>query len=386
MAKQEPKNCAHDGGFDKSETLTHKIEKCKLCGEEFALEKAPPEPGAAKTASTPDATQPPAPAVATGNVAGGAVITAAQGGAVVEKKPIQIIADTLEGMKDKFAAVLRATGVTPERFIRVTLLSIQMNPKLLEAHKPSLYTAVLRAAQLGLEPDGTLGQAYLIPFNRSYKDKNGKWQKRLEVQFIVGYKGLLSLARRSGDVKSISAVAVYEKDVFKVHRHLMPEFTHEPYLGDEDPGPAKFFYAMAHFKDGGHHWDFMRVSEINKIRDNSQGYVAAKAYPKKKDGVEFIDSPWTNHYDEMAKKTVIRRIAKFLPMDVQKAALYDQLQEEGKQVEINDFGDLSGITDIEPNDDNVIEGSAEEVDPETGEVRARGKSGSKLDKFAGDKK
>lgn len=377
MAAQskDKKPCDHSGGFTNRETLTHRIAVCNLCAEEFETLKddAPPSPEAQQ--ATPAATMPPAPATPATTPAPtpapAAVVT-------VEKKPIQVISETLEGMKDKFAAVLRATGVTPERFIRVTLLAIQMNPKLLEAHKPSLYTAVLRAAQLGLEPDGTLGQAYLIPFNRKYKQGNN-WQERLEVQFIPGYKGLISLARRSGDVKSLGAVAVYEKDVFKVHRHLVPEFTHEPYLGDEDPGEVKFFYAMAHFKDGGHHWDFMRVSEVNKIRDNSSGYKAAKLYPKKKDGKEFIDSPWTTNYEEMGKKTIIRRIAKFLPMDVQKAALYDQLQEEGKKVEINDFGDLTF-------DESVIDGTAEEVDAETGEVITKQKAGaSKLDSFAGKK-
>ncbi len=118
------------------------------------------------------------------------------------KEQVKTVGAALEQMKPQLQAAL-PKHITPERLVRVALSAIQNTPKLLECDRNSLFRAVLTSAQLGLEPDGILGQAYLIPFA-------GK------VQFIPGYKGLIDLARRSGEVLNIIAKEVYKNDEFTV--------------------------------------------------------------------------------------------------------------------------------------------------------------------------
>lgn len=272
------------------------------------------------------------------------------------------VAMAFEKMKPQFAAAL-PKHITPERMVRVALTAIQNTPKLLECDRKSLLMAVLRAAQLGLEPDGVLGQAYLIPFGN-------------QVQFIAGYKGLIDLARRSGEVTNIIAKEVYANDEFSVNWAATPPFIHKPKLGSER-GEVILFWAMANFKDGGFHWDYMERSEVEAIRNRSQGYKSAIKYNK-------LDTPWITDFNEMGKKTVIRRIAKFLPMSVQKAAFTEDLIDAGKKFHIDDFGEI--IIDQEPAPP-AIEGEkttgneglksklakkagAAGADPETGEIQA----------------
>lgn len=268
-------------------------------------------------------------------------------------KPIDTVRAALEKMKSQFQMVL-PKHITAERLFRVAMTAIQQTPKLLECDRQSLYSAVMRAAQLGLEPDGILGQAYLIPFK-------GK------VQFIAGYKGLIDLARRSGEVSNIIAKEVCQNDEFDVDFSQEVPFVHKPKL-DGNRGDVTHFWALARFKDGGFHWDYMSKDEVVAIRDGSSGWKSAVQYAKRDDEgkVVEINSPWVAHFIEMGKKTVIRRIAKFLPMSVQKAAAYDELAEAGKPVTINDYGDVVI-------DDTVIEN-------ETGEDQ---KTKTKLDEFGG---
>lgn len=282
--------------------------------------------------------------------------------ATTKKAEITTVRDALEKMKPQFQLAL-PKHITPDRLLRVAMTAIQTTPKLLECDRQSLYSAIMKAAQLGLEPDGILGQAYLIPFSKSFKDDSGKWKKRLEVQFIPGYKGLIDLARRSGEVSNIIAKEVCEKDKFSITWQQQPPFVHEQQPSG-DRGKVIGFWALAHFKDGGFHWDYMSHDEIIAIRNQSSGWKSAVEYKKEK------DSPWEKSFVEMGKKTVIRRIAKFLPMSVQRAAAYDELQEAGKPVNLTDMGDI-----ILENDDKTIEGEVITEETKT----------SKLDDFgAGD--
>ncbi len=269
--------------------------------------------------------------------------------AVAQKqaKPIDTVREVFEKMKPQFAMAL-PKHITPDRMVRVALTAIQNTPKLLECDKQSLYSAVMRSAQLGLEPDGVLGQAYLIPFA-------GK------VQFIVGYKGLIDLARRSGEVSNIIAKEVCANDIFKITWHDEIPFRHEqPSSGVR--GDVIGFWALARFKDGGFHWDYMTIDEIRTVRDQSSGWQSAKKYNKT------AESPWEKHFNEMAKKTVIRRIAKYLPMSVQKAAAVEDLIDAGKKFTADEYGEI------------IIEGDvidATEAVPEK-------KRAKKLDNFAGE--
>jgi recombination protein RecT len=185
----------------------------------------------------------------------------------------------------------------------------------------------MKSAQLGLEPDGILGQAYLVPYFN--KKKGCK-----EVTFIPGYKGLIDLARRSGEVSNIIAKEVYANDLFEVDFSMDIPFVHRPLLiGDR--GAITHFWALARFKDGGFHWDYMTLAEVVAVRDKGK-----------------YSPIWDEHFVEMAKKTVIRRIAKYLPLSVQRAAQANDLIDADKQFDVDAFGDI------------VLEATAENLDTE----------------------
>ena len=267
----------------------------------------------------------------------------------IVKQGTKEVAAVFEQMKGQFKAAL-PKHITPDRMVRVALTAIQNTPKLLECDKNSLYLSVLRAAQLGLEPDGVLGQAYLLPYA-------GK------VQLIVGYKGLIDLARRSGEVSNIIAKEVCENDDFDIIWHEEVPFRHKQSITGER-GDIIGFWAMARFKDGGFHFDYMSRHEVETIRDGSSGWQTAKRYNKT------ADSPWSKHFAEMGKKTVIRRIAKFLPMSVQRAAVVEDMVDAGKQFSV-DGGDViieheaSVVDDINA---HLREETEAAYDSETGEI------------------
>lgn len=222
-----------------------------------------------------------------------------------------------------------------DRLMRLAMTTIRTTPQLREAEVSSLLGAVMQAAQLGLEP-GLLGQCYLLPFKNNKKGIT-------EVQFIIGYKGMIDLARRSGHIESIYAHAVYEKDEFEYELGLEPKLKHKPSM-ESDRGEFIGAYAVAHFKDGGYQFEFMPKSEIEKRKARSKS--ANSSY-----------SPWKTDYEEMAKKTVIRHMWKYLPIsvEIQEAVSYDE-------------GTAKSIKDVTPDDDiflnppEPIEVEAEEVE------------------------
>jgi len=221
----------------------------------------------------------------------------------VAKRPIDTFRDLLDRMKGQLELAL-PRHIDLNRMIRIILTTVQRNPKLLECTRDSLLGCIVQCAQLGLEPDGLLGHVYLIPFNVSRKI-NGQWKKSLECTLIIGYKGLLKLARQSGEISSISARTVYKKDKFEWEYGLVEKLVHVP-SDEEDPGPMTHAYAIFRLKDGSHHFDVMTANEVNRIRDNSQGYKFDKD-----------SSPWTLYYGEMAKKTALRRAAKMSPASIE---------------------------------------------------------------------
>ena len=187
--------------------------------------------------------------------------------------------------------------MTAERMIRVAVTAIQKVPKLLECDARSLIGAIVEASQLGLEPDGILGHAYLVP----YTLKKGTAQEKTICQLIVGYKGLIDLTRRTGTIKTIEAHVVHEKDEFDYEFGLQPKLKHKPSrLGD--PGKVIFAYAVGHMNNEGVQFEVMNVREIEAIRARSR---AARS------------GPWVTDWEAMAKKTVLRRLAKLLPVSVE---------------------------------------------------------------------
>jgi recombination protein RecT len=226
----------------------------------------------------------------------------ANGSQKAPASPANTIAAYLKKMGPEIEKAL-PSHMNPDRMARIALTTIRTNPKLLEASIPSLLGAVMQAAQLGLEP-GLIGHCYLVPF------RNGK-TGQTDVQFIIGYKGMIDLARRSGQIENIYAHAVYSNDEFDYELGLEPKLKHKPYM-EGDRGEFIGAYAVAHFKDGGYQFEFMPKSEIEKRRQRSK---AAK------------NGPWVTDFEEMAKKTVIRHMWKYLPIsiEIQQQAMQDEV-------------------------------------------------------------
>lgn len=262
------------------------------------------------------------------------------------KQNVDTVRAALEQMKPQLALAL-PTHLTPERLLRVTMTAVQNNPRLLDCDRTSLFAAVMTSAQLGLEPDGALGQAYLVPF------KN-------KVQFIPGYKGYLTLARNSGEVSTVQAHEVCARDHFEYAYGLNERLEHVP--ADGERGNITYFYAYSKYKDGGHIFEVMTRAEIDAIRDNSEAFRAFKAKKIK-------STPWDSDYVQMGRKTAIRRLANYLPLSVQRAAVLDAAHERGKHADIDQFGDI------------VIDGQASEV-ADSAQTGATGAT-AKLDQLAG---
>lgn len=218
--------------------------------------------------------------------------------------------------------------MTADRLARIALTELRKTPKLAQCDQTSFLGAIMQLAALGLEPGGALGHAYLIPFDKNTKVGNS-WTKRTEVQLVIGYRGMLDLVRRSGQIVSLEARAVYEADHFEVELGLDSKIVHRPNWTAADRGQLTFVYAVAKLKDGGVQFDVMSRAEIERIRDASQGYTAALASAEKYN--KEASSPWIDHFEPMALKTVIRRLFKYLPVsiEIQRAVGLDEMAEAG---------------------------------------------------------
>lgn len=208
----------------------------------------------------------------------------------VAKKTNKTMQDYVKAMSGEIAKALPSV-ITPERFTRMVLSAISTNPKLAECSPQSFLGAMMTAAQLGVEPNTALGQAYIIPYF------NGK-QKCMEAQFQLGYKGLIDLAYRSGEVSIIQAQVVYEHDDFEYELGLDPKLKHKP--ATKDRGNAIAYYAIFKTKDGGYGFEVMSIDDVT---------AHAKKYSK-----AYASSPWQTNFDEMAKKTVLKKVLKYAPL------------------------------------------------------------------------
>ena len=257
-----------------------------------------------------------------------------------ENRP-KTLKDLLDARMGEIQKVLPSV-VTPEQFLRLTLNALNNTPHLAECTMTSFYGAVMQCAQLGLKPNVN-GEAYLIPFKNR---KKGVY----ECQFIAGYKGLMLLARRSGEIANIDAQTVYENDTFDISYGFEPVLVHKPYLKG-DRGKPFGFYATVILKDGGKSAHFMTVSDAEKY-----GRKYSKAYN---------DSPWQTDFEAMAKKSCLRQVLKYAPMstDVDTA-----VERDGKVLRFEENASVdSGFVEIEE-EEGQTEGTAE--DEPTAEDRA----------------
>lgn len=196
-------------------------------------------------------------------------------------------------IKQMEGAIKRAlpSVLTPERFTRIAVSALSTTPKLAECHPMTFIGAMMTAAQLGMEPNTPLGQAYLIPY------WNNK-AKRLECQFQLGYKGMIDLAFRSGQISSIQAHVVYDNDEFSYSYGLDPALRHVPALSDR--GQPVSVYAIFKTKDGGFGFEVMSWADAI-----AHGQRYSKTYS---------NGPWQTNPEEMAKKTVLKKVLKYAPL------------------------------------------------------------------------
>lgn len=189
-------------------------------------------------------------------------------------------------------ALPKTSALSAERLSRLCLTTLRTNPKLLECSIESLLGACLQSASLGLDPS-LLGSCYFIPFKG-------------QVSFQIGYKGLLDLLNRSGTIKNIVAQEVRTGDKFHFEYGRNETLEHIP-APISSRGEVYAYYAYAHLENGGFAFQVLSMEEILKIRDD---YSMAYRYDKN-------NSIWAKHFDEMAKKTVIKRLVKYLPISVE---------------------------------------------------------------------
>lgn len=258
-----------------------------------------------------------------------------------ELSPEEMQRKTMTGyvnqMKSAIAKALPSV-MTPERFTRITLSALSSNPKLYQTTPDSFLGAMMTAAQLGVEPNTPLGQAYLIPY------KNYKKGGIMECQFQLGYKGLIDLAYRSGEISTIQAHVVYENDKFEYEYGIDTKLVHIP--AREQRGNAVYVYALFKTKDGGYGFEVMSMEDI---RQHAQKY--SKSYNS---------GPWQTDFEAMAKKTVLKAVLKYAPL---KSDFVRELaQDESVKTEISE--DMYTV----PNVAAEVEGEDIQVDASTGEV------------------
>lgn len=200
------------------------------------------------------------------------------------------IADTIKAMQPEIKKALPSV-ISPERFTRMALSALNTNKQLLDCTKMSFITALMNAAQLGLEPNTPLGQAYLIP----YKNKD-----KVECKFILGYKGMLDLVYRNENVQSIQAQIVYENDVFEYTLGLDAKLYHKPSLSDR--GEMIAVYAVYKLQNGGYGFEVMSKDDVIQHAERFSQGINSKY------------SPWTTDFESMAKKTAIKKLLKYAPL------------------------------------------------------------------------
>ena len=269
----------------------------------------------------------------------GQVQRVAPPGAVAKKNDFKT---WMENTVARELATVATKHLPADRLVRVALAAWSQNPKLRQCSQNSFLLSLLRAAQLGLDPSGALGQAYLVPYGDT-------------CQLIVGYRGLIALARRSGEIETLEAHVAFEADRFVYRLGLEPLLEHEPCtVGDR--GAVVAAYAIARFKGGGYQIEVMSKNDIDQIMQNTQSRGRS--------------GPWRDHYPEMARKTVVRRLSKFLPLN---AELADAIEHDNS-VEFG-RGPMVNATPADPNDQYHADNQPLRVIDAPDDAEAHGRGG-----------
>ncbi|WP_082860632.1 recombinase RecT [Domibacillus aminovorans] len=203
-----------------------------------------------------------------------------------------------------------------DRMARIALTAVRTTPKLLECDQMSFLAALMQSAQLGVEPNTGLGQAYLIPYGK-------------QVQFQLSYKGLIDLAVRSGQYKAIYAHEVYANDELVFEYGLYKDLKHIPASIPE--GEPIGYYAVYHLQNGGFdfvYWTRERIDQHAKKFSQSvqKGWT----------------SPWKTNYDAMAKKTVLKEVLKYAPKSIE----FQKTVEADSTIKQEIAPDMSEVIDV----------------------------------------
>ncbi len=200
------------------------------------------------------------------------------------------------------------THISPERLFSIAVTARQRTPALLECTDISILRALIQAAQLGLDISGAGGKCFLIPF---YNSKT----KQTECQLQMGYRGLIELARRSGQITAIYGREVFEGDEFAYEDGLVQRLVHRPIIGEGDPGKIIGVWAVAVWANGFRQIMVMSRPQIDAVRKSSKSGDSG---------------PWSTHYGQMALKTAVKRLCKLIPDSV----------ELNRAIEMEDYAEI----------------------------------------------
>lgn len=250
-----------------------------------------------------------------------------------QKRPVRVV-DQIRSMVEKSNEQLEMLLKTEDKVSRLKrefMTAVQSNPKLLQCDIKSLVGSLIRAAQLDLSLDKTLGQAFIVPYGRI-------------AEFQIGYQGYMELAYRTGKVVDIFAKVVYKGDEFIQSYSLDGAKMHHVPVPPSQRGERIGAYMVAIYRDGGSHYEWMWSEEIERIKALSPSAKRS-------------DSPWRKPESEEAmwKKTVVNRASTYLPLSVEaRQSIYiDRLQDEGRGYV--DYGKL-----VDGEEAEVVETTVEE--------------------------
>ncbi|MDO4707466.1 MAG: recombinase RecT [Porphyromonadaceae bacterium] len=290
------------------------------------------------------------------------------------------IGDLLASMKDRIAMAL-PKHLTPERIIQMAATTISKNPAIAECSTGSLMGSVMQASILGFPPVDALGYCYFVPyFNKKHDPATGREFKVKEVQFQIGYKGFIDLARRSGKIKMVYAEVVREGDEFTHCLGLYPDLQHKP--SGNTSRPITHAYAVCHLIDGGFNFVVLSRDEVERLRMRSPGQGATPS------------GAWASDYEAMAKAKALKQLSKYLPLSIDQAEAVStdsaiiKLEDFGKDGQLNTAAIDHDYTDYEeyPLEEaqgeaapaatpeatapahKAAEGEVQTVDPTTGEI------------------
>jgi recombination protein RecT len=271
----------------------------------------------------------------------GAIQTTTNGQVVRSEKKEKTLYDVVRDMGPALAEAL-PKHVSKERLSRVAITALRQNPALLATTPASFFGCMMTAAQLGLEVNSPLGQAYLIP------RKNGKTGKT-DCTMIIGYQGFQDLARRTGEIADIYAEAVYPGDIFEYELGLERKLRHVPAGEEHKDTELTHVYAVVKLKSGATSFVVLRKSQVEKYRKRGASGAGVK-------------TPWDSDYEKMAKKTAFRQLFAWIPKSAEMvtAMTLDEAPEIGK----------SQISVIDPNITEAMAAQGIDVTPEPEVVEA----------------